>query len=265
MLALLLLAGVSAAAFALTRTPLPEEDPLLQTTFICASDVIERCAQENSLAQLSGGEDRVSVSYERLPRVLVEAVVATEDRDFFDHSGLDPIGIVRAAWTNLRGAGRGAGGFVDHPAVREERLSHGGAVAAAEDRGGGARRQAGAGAVEGGDPPPLPEHHLLRPWCLRGAGGLPRLLREGRGPARPLRVGVPGRAHPLPGVRRCPAARRRREGARGARCSQVARSPRSSTRCSPRATSPTPRATRPWPGLSRSTSSRGGSPPTSGP
>ncbi|MEQ8815534.1 MAG: PBP1A family penicillin-binding protein [Thalassobaculum sp.] len=40
-----------------------------------------------------------------LPRHLVQAVIATEDRRFYDHPGIDPIGLARAAWTNLM-AGR---------------------------------------------------------------------------------------------------------------------------------------------------------------
>ena len=44
-----------------------------------------------------------------LPRHVIEAVVATEDRRFFEHWGLDPIGLMRAMFTNLR-AGRYAQG-----------------------------------------------------------------------------------------------------------------------------------------------------------
>lgn len=99
---LLFVGGLSAAGYALSRIPLPEADPLLQTTFICAADVAQDCSRENSLAQLSGGEDRVSVAYEEIPPVVIHAVLAAEDRDYFEHNGIDPIGILRAAWTNLR-------------------------------------------------------------------------------------------------------------------------------------------------------------------
>ena len=44
-----------------------------------------------------------------LPRHLIDAVIATEDRRFFKHWGLDPTGMLRAAFTNLR-AGRVAQG-----------------------------------------------------------------------------------------------------------------------------------------------------------
>ncbi len=45
------------------------------------------------------------VRFKDLPPYLVQAVVATEDRRFFEHPGVDVIGIMRAAWANLR-AGR---------------------------------------------------------------------------------------------------------------------------------------------------------------
>lgn len=43
-----------------------------------------------------------NITYEDLPPQLVHAVLATEDRRFFYHFGIDPIGIFRAAVTNLQ-------------------------------------------------------------------------------------------------------------------------------------------------------------------
>jgi 1A family penicillin-binding protein len=40
---------------------------------------------------------------DHLPSNLVQAVVAIEDRRFFDHGGIDPRGMLRAAWRNLSG------------------------------------------------------------------------------------------------------------------------------------------------------------------
>jgi penicillin-binding protein 1B len=51
------------------------------------------------------GEDRVLVNLKEVPPGLVGALLATEDRRFLAHRGVDPIGILRAAWANLR-AGR---------------------------------------------------------------------------------------------------------------------------------------------------------------
>ena len=42
------------------------------------------------------------VPYEQLPKSLINAVVATEDRNFFHHFGIDPIGLLRATFVNIR-------------------------------------------------------------------------------------------------------------------------------------------------------------------
>src|SRR5690606_21118745 len=57
----------------------------------------------NAIATFSAEEDRISVPLEELPEVLIQAVLATEDRDFFDHRGIDPVGIGRALYHDLRG------------------------------------------------------------------------------------------------------------------------------------------------------------------
>jgi len=54
-----------------------------------------------SFGQIYG--DALTVA--ELPPSLVQAVIATEDRRFYDHPGIDPIGLARAVWMNLR-AGR---------------------------------------------------------------------------------------------------------------------------------------------------------------
>jgi penicillin-binding protein 1B len=48
-------------------------------------------------------EKRRQVPLQAIPRHAVEAVLAIEDRRFYEHPGVDPIGIVGAAITNLRG------------------------------------------------------------------------------------------------------------------------------------------------------------------
>ena len=46
-------------------------------------------------------EKRRLVRYSDIPKVMVEAVLSAEDKHFFQHSGFDPIGIVRAAWKDV--------------------------------------------------------------------------------------------------------------------------------------------------------------------
>lgn len=50
-------------------------------------------------------EDRVLLRREQLPDLLVKTLLAVEDRQFYQHFGVDPKGILRAAYKNLK-AGR---------------------------------------------------------------------------------------------------------------------------------------------------------------
>lgn len=51
-------------------------------------------------------ERRVLTPLADIPKQLTQAVIATEDARFFEHPGLDYIGMLRAAWTNIRHGGR---------------------------------------------------------------------------------------------------------------------------------------------------------------
>ena len=62
--------------------------------------VVRVLARDGSLLSERGGGDAY-VPIDLLPRHLIDAVVATEDRRFFKHWGLDPAGMIRAAFTNL--------------------------------------------------------------------------------------------------------------------------------------------------------------------
>lgn len=48
------------------------------------------------------GEDRVIVTPDQTPKLLIEALKVVEDRKFDSHIGVDVLGIVRAAWANMR-------------------------------------------------------------------------------------------------------------------------------------------------------------------
>lgn len=51
-------------------------------------------------------ERRFLKPLQEMPKSLTQAVIATEDTRFFEHPGLDIVGILRAAWTNIRHGGR---------------------------------------------------------------------------------------------------------------------------------------------------------------
>jgi penicillin-binding protein 1A len=108
----LLLAGIllataaSGALYVLFSVPLPEApslEALNQTTYL--TDAAGR-----PLAAFHGTEDRTVVRLADVPPVLRHAVVAAEDRSFYRHRGLDPIGILRAIVTDVRRGGAVQGG-----------------------------------------------------------------------------------------------------------------------------------------------------------
>ena len=47
------------------------------------------------------------LSYDQIPAVMVDAMVSTEDRRFYHHPGVDPIGMGRAAWVAVENRGKG--------------------------------------------------------------------------------------------------------------------------------------------------------------
>jgi penicillin-binding protein 1A len=109
---LLLVASVAGTGFVLAQIELPPARIQQQTSFICTAEVTEPggCNQDTATARLYAEEDRVDVTLDEVPEVLVAAVLAAEDRDFFDHRGVDPVGIARAAYRDIRGEGVQQGG-----------------------------------------------------------------------------------------------------------------------------------------------------------
>ncbi|CAL1240702.1 penicillin-binding protein 1B [Candidatus Methylocalor cossyra] len=55
-------------------------------------------------------EDRVLIKLSQAPELLLKALFATEDRDFYRHHGISLRGILRAVWANLRAGGIVQGG-----------------------------------------------------------------------------------------------------------------------------------------------------------
>ena len=51
---------------------------------------------------MHGATDRVLVTSAQIPQNLKQATVAIEDRRFYDHHGVDVLGVLRAAWADLR-------------------------------------------------------------------------------------------------------------------------------------------------------------------
>ncbi|MDA1325502.1 MAG: PBP1A family penicillin-binding protein, partial [Proteobacteria bacterium] len=67
-------------------------------------------AADQSVLATYGDLHAGAVKFDDVPPYLIQAIVATEDRRFFDHSGIDVIGIIRAAFANLLAGGIRQGG-----------------------------------------------------------------------------------------------------------------------------------------------------------
>src|SRR3546814_6895290 len=74
---------------------------------VCSSDLVRGINGE--VVQTFARERRVVLEYEEYPRQMIEAFLAAEDRTFFQHSGIDYPGILRAVITNLTSSGRPVG------------------------------------------------------------------------------------------------------------------------------------------------------------
>ena len=67
-------------------------------------------AADNSLIAEFYVERRIVVPLERIPQKLIEAFVSAEDSRFFEHEGIDFLGILRALWKNIKARGIVQGG-----------------------------------------------------------------------------------------------------------------------------------------------------------
>lgn len=63
-------------------------------------EALEKTSVKDKVAELQAEENYTK--FEDLPQFYLDAVVAVEDRRFYDHGALDYIGIARATWTNIK-------------------------------------------------------------------------------------------------------------------------------------------------------------------
>lgn len=74
-----------------------EADPLFKASNLNTAEVTRLYDKEGKQFAKLGSENREKVSYNQLPEVLVDAVVATEDSRFFQHNGFDAPRFLKAA------------------------------------------------------------------------------------------------------------------------------------------------------------------------
>lgn len=63
-------------------------------------EALNKISVKDKVAELQAKENYTK--FEDLPEFYLDAVVAVEDRRFYDHGALDYIGIARAIWTNIK-------------------------------------------------------------------------------------------------------------------------------------------------------------------
>ena len=78
---------------------------------------------DNQLIGLFGTEKRQIVNFEDIPENLKNAIIAAEDGDFFDHSGVKITSLLRAVYGEISGSSLGGGGTITMQVVRNYVLS----------------------------------------------------------------------------------------------------------------------------------------------
>ena len=107
---------VALLIYAYSTVHLPPDPPQAQTTII-------RDAKGNQLADLYKGQNRVEVSLNQVADVMEHAVVSAEDRHFYQHGGIDPIGTARALLNDLRGRHLQGGSTITQQLVKNTYLT----------------------------------------------------------------------------------------------------------------------------------------------
>jgi membrane peptidoglycan carboxypeptidase len=97
--------GVFVWAYATTSLPTPAADAFAQTTKVYYAD-------GTSLMGEFAVQDRTIVPIADLPAHLGDAVIAAEDRTFWNNAGVDPVALGRAFYANLRGGARQGGSTI---------------------------------------------------------------------------------------------------------------------------------------------------------
>ena len=86
---------------------LPDTDQLTYPRIQGSVRILDR--NGNFVAE-RGQKHEGTVTPDEVPDHLINAILATEDRNFFYHPGFDPIGIARAVVTNISAGGVVQGG-----------------------------------------------------------------------------------------------------------------------------------------------------------
>jgi penicillin-binding protein 1A len=106
-LALFLVLGLSLGAGAGALWYYSQDVPSLESVQDYQPSLVSRVyADDRQVIGQFYVERRILTPLAQIPETMKQAVIAVEDARFFEHPGLDVIGILRAFWTNLRRGGK---------------------------------------------------------------------------------------------------------------------------------------------------------------
>ena len=110
--------GVGAFALAVVLTPVPDPNEVAasEATVVYYSDGVTEIGR-------LGESTRRSIALQDVPVDVQHAVLAAEDRDFYNHSGFSPVGIGRAIWNNVRGGSVQGGSTITQQYAKNAYLS----------------------------------------------------------------------------------------------------------------------------------------------
>ncbi len=103
-------------AVVFTKVPEPNELARAQTTIVYWSD------GKTELGRI-GDANRINVPFSDIPVDVQRAVLAAEDRDFYDHGGISPAGIARSFWNNVTGGSLQGGSTITQQYARNAYLT----------------------------------------------------------------------------------------------------------------------------------------------
>ncbi|MFT5756228.1 MAG: penicillin-binding protein 1A [Alteromonadaceae bacterium] len=78
---------------------------------------------EGKLISQFGEKKRIPLALDEMPKSLINAILATEDNRFYQHFGIDPIGIARAVFAKLIGKSKGGASTITQQVARNFFLS----------------------------------------------------------------------------------------------------------------------------------------------
>ncbi len=95
---------------------LPKDGPLPQVSTAYDKDGKE-------ISTLSASQNRTSITLDKVSPFMKDAVVASEDHEFYQHGGVSFFGVTRAAVNNLRGGSRQGGSTITQQLVKNSYLT----------------------------------------------------------------------------------------------------------------------------------------------